>query len=346
MIIKTSSDALPFVSLFIPAYNEEKVIKTKINNSLGLQYPQNKIEIVVASDGSTDDTNKIASTFGDQITFFEYSERGGKTNLINKTIPKLNGEIIIFSDASAILEQNALHKLIRHFRDDKIGCVSGQYKLGKGNSTSSSTGESIYWRYETTIKSCESKFYSILGAHGALYAIRAELFEPLPPNAINDDYILPMLAVKHGFRAIYEEKAIANEIVHASIKGEVTRRRRISVGNFQQLFILKSLLNPFRGKIAFEFISHKLLRSFAFVFMVLLFLLNLFLHTPLFLSLLIFQIFFYVTGLLMYLFKIKECRIKLFTIPFYIFIINYSSYLGFVEFLKGNEETLWEKSTN
>jgi len=342
---KINNNYFPYISLFIPAYNEEKVIKTKIKNSLELKYPKDRIEIVVVSDGSTDNTNSIAKNFTDKIRLYNYPKRDGKTNLINKTIPKLRGEIIVFSDASALLEKDALLKLTKHFFDEKIGCVSGKYKILDQKKSTRAKGESIYWNYETFIKKQESKFYSILGAHGALYAMRKGLIKKLPENAINDDYILPMYAVKGGYRAIYEEEAIAWEIAKTSTLGEITRRKRISVGNFQQLIILKTLLNPFKGRISFEFISHKLLRGFAFIFMILLFIINLFLHSPFYITLLFMQIIFYMLGIIGFILRVKQIKLKIFTLPFYIFLINYASLLGFIEFLKGYKETKWEKST-
>lgn len=344
-LITTDKAFFPLVSFLIPAYNEESVIRNKIENTLKLDYPQDKIEIAVASDGSTDATNKIIKSYQKRIKTFIYNERTGKTNLINETTPKLSGEIIVFSDASAILENDSLKKLIVHFQDMKIGCVSGKYKLKGQDFSTRSRGESFYWKYEAFIKKQESRFYSILGAHGALYAIRKKLFRKLPPDAINDDYILPMLIIKQGYRAIYENKAIATEIAETSTKGEIKRRKRISAGNFQQLFILKSLLNPTRGKIAFEFFSHKLLRSFAFIFMIAFFIINVFLNSPFYRIFFILQIFFYLSGIIGYLIRLKGNKFKFLTIPFYIFLINSASLLGFIEFLKGNKQNKWEKST-
>lgn len=344
-VLSSDEEFFPHLSFFIPAYNEENVIKDKIENTMKLSYPSNKIEIVVASDGSTDTTNKIIASYKDRIKSFIYEKRAGKTSLINKTVPTLSGDIIVFSDASAILKKDSLQKLIRHFKDIRIGCVSGQYKLKDRISTARAKGESFYWKYETFIKRHESKFYSILGAHGALYAIRAKLLKKLPPNAINDDYILPMLIVKQGYRAIYEKKAIASEIAETTTKGEIRRRKRISRGNFQQLFILKSLLNPLKGKIAFEFISHKLLRSFSFIFMLSFFLINAFLNYTPYNTIFALQIIFYLLGILGYLVRLKGHKLKLLTIPSYIFLINLASLLGFIEYIKGNKNTQWEKST-
>jgi len=334
---------LPAISIFIPAYNEETVIEKKIRNTLDLDYPKDKIEIIVASDGSDDKTVEIANLYSDKIQLMAYDVREGKTGLINKTIPKLKGEIIIFSDASAMLEVNSLKELISPFKDPKIGSVSGLYILRDATSTSRAEGEGFYWHYETFLKTNESTFYSILGAHGALYALRKSLFRALPPKAINDDYILPMYGVQQKRRAVYEPNAIAVEEGTTSVLGEMKRRIRISVGNFQQLFLLRKLLNPFRGRIAFEFLSHKFLRSFSFLFMIILFISNIFIPTTGFRIFFLLQIFFYLLGLSGVIFFKNKRMPVLITVPFYLVIINYAAFIGLFKYIFNTQKVTWEK---
>jgi len=334
---------LPKISFFIPAYNEEQVIEKKIRNTLELDYPKDKIEIVVASDGSDDKTVEIAELYSDEIQLIAYNVREGKTSLINKTVPKLKGEIIVFSDASAMLVVNALKKLISPFKEPNIGSVSGLYILRDASSTSRAEGEGFYWHYETFLKTNESKFYSILGAHGALYALRKSLFQTLPTRAINDDYILPMYAVQQKKRAVYEPGAVAVEEGTTSVGGEMRRRIRISVGNFQQLFLLRKLLNPFLGRIAFEFLSHKFLRSFSFLFMIALFVSNIFIPILRFRIFLLLQILFYVLGLSgIVFFKNKKMPVLL-TVPFYLIIINYAAFIGLFKYLFRMQKVTWER---
>ncbi len=334
---------LPAISIFIPAYNEEHVIEKKIRNTLELDYPKDKIEIVVASDGSDDKTVEIAKLYSDKIRLIAYDMREGKTSLINKTIPKLKGEIIIFSDASAMLAVNALKNLISPFKDATIGSVSGLYILRDASSTSRAEGEGFYWHYETFLKTNESTFYSILGAHGALYALRKSLFRTLPARAINDDYILPMYGVQQKKRAVYEPGAIATEETTTSVEGEMKRRIRISVGNFQQLILLRKLLNPFRGRIAFEFLSHKFLRSFSFLFMIILFISNIFIPIPGFRIFLPLQILFYAVGLSGVIFFKNKKMPVLFMIPFYLIIINYAALIGLFKYLSRTQKVTWER---
>jgi len=334
---------LPAISIFIPAYNEETVIEKKIRNTLDLDYPKDKIEIIVASDGSDDKTVEIANLYSDKIQLMAYDVREGKTGLINKTIPKLKGEIIIFSDASAMLEVNSLKELISPFKDPKIGSVSGLYILRDATSTSRAEGEGFYWHYETFLKTNESTFYSILGAHGALYALRKSLFRALPPKAINDDYILPMYGVQQKRRAVYEPNAVAVEEGTTSVLGEMKRRIRISVGNFQQLFLLRKLLNPFRGRIAFEFLSHKFLRSFSFLFMIILFISNIFIPTTGFRIFFLLQIFFYLLGLSGVIFFKNKRMSLLITVPSYLVIINYAAFIGLFKYIFNTQKVTWEK---
>jgi cellulose synthase/poly-beta-1,6-N-acetylglucosamine synthase-like glycosyltransferase len=334
---------LPSISIFIPAYNEEPVIEKKIRNTLELDYPKEKLEIVVASDGSSDKTVEIAELYSDKIQIMAYDVREGKTGLINKTIPNLKGEIIIFSDASAMLAVNALKELIAPFKDPTVGSVSGLYILRDATSTSRAEGEGFYWHYETFLKTNESIFCSILGAHGALYALRKSLFQTLPPNAINDDYILPMYGVQQKKRAVYEPGAIAVEEGTTSVLGEMKRRIRISVGNFQQLVILRRLLNPFRGRIAFEFLSHKFLRSFSFLFMIILFFSNIFIPITGFRIFFLFQILFYLLGLGGVIFFKNRKMPVIITVPFYLVIINYAAFIGLFKYISHTQKVTWEK---
>lgn len=262
----------PRVSLLIPAYNEEAHLEERLRKSLLLDYPKESLEIVVASDGSTDRTNAIAASFQDKgIRLIAMPANVGKSPMLTRVIPLLRGEIIVMSDASTELEPSALRNLIQSFADPQVGCVCGLYRLKDAPSDLRSEGEGLYWKYETFIKQQESRLHSILGAHGAFYAIRKELFRPLGPGSINDDYLIAMRIVEQGFRSVYEPSAVAWERQPSSVEGEFARRRRIAAGNCQQMVELKHLLNPIRGWIAFTFFSHKVLRTLAPILMILLF---------------------------------------------------------------------------
>jgi len=271
--------ATPTVSLVIPAYNEEAHIEAKLDNSLALDYPRDSCEIVVADDGSMDRTNEMAARFRMRgITLLTFPHRG-KAAMLNRVMPYLKGEIVVFSDASSHLQPDALRRIVEPFADARVGCVSGLYQV-TGAGDLREEGEGLYWRYETFIKRQESRLHTILGAHGAFYAVRKTLFRPLEAEAINDDYLIPMRIVAQGYRAVYEPAARAWERETASIEGEFARRRRIATGNCQQIVSLIGLLNPLRGWVALTFFSHKVLRTLAPLFMVATLLSSLWLPQP------------------------------------------------------------------
>jgi glycosyltransferase involved in cell wall biosynthesis len=256
-------DAAPPVSLLIPAYNEEAHLEAKLRNCAALDYPANRLRVVVASDGSTDRTNAIADAWRDRgVRLFALPENIGKSAMLSHVVPRLTGEIIVFTDASSRLEREALRRLVRAFADPSVGSVCGLYRTRAGESLRDE-GEGLYWRYETWIKRQEGRLHSILGAHGAFYAIRRSLFRPLEAGTINDDYVIPMQVVAQGFRAVYEPAAAAWEEELASVESEFVRRRRIAAGNCQQVRALAGLLHPRVGWVAFCFFSHKVLRTAA-----------------------------------------------------------------------------------
>ena len=271
----------PRVSFLIPAYNEQAHIEAKLRNSLALDYPRELLEIVVANDGSTDRTVEIIGSFaGRGIRMESMPSNIGKTAMLGRVMPSLSGEIVVFSDTSSQLEPSALLRLVENFADPRVGCVSGLYRLLSSDDDLRGQGEGLYWRYETGIKAQESRLHSILGAHGAFYAIRRELFAKLKRGSVNDDYLIPMRIVQQGFRAVYDPRAVAWERESASIGGEFARRKRIAVGNCQQMVELREMLHPRYGWVAFSFFSHKVLRTLAPVFLLALLLLSFGLPTP------------------------------------------------------------------
>lgn len=265
-----AGEATPAVTLFIPAYNEAAHIEAKLRNSLALDYPRARLAIVVASDGSTDATEAIVARYAPQgVRLLRMPRNAGKAAMLDALVPQVGGDLLVFSDASGELEPDAVRRLVRPFADPAVGCVSGLYRLkAAGTADLRGEGEGLYWRYETWIKAQESRLHSILGAHGAFYAIRRALYEPLGTASINDDYLIPMRIVGRGFRAVYEPSAVAWERDVASVEGEFARRRRIAMGNCQQIVALRRLLHPRHGWVAFSFFSHKVLRTAAPLFLI------------------------------------------------------------------------------
>jgi len=272
---RTNPDALdwPAVSMIIPAYNEAEVIREKIENCLALDYPRERLEIIVASDGSSDGTAEIVREYADRgITLIDCKERSGKATVLNRTVERAAHDILIMSDANTMYEPRALRHLVKHFTDPRVGAVVGEMILQ--SISDEHKGEVQYWRYEVVLKFMENKLGAILGANGGLYAIRRELYTPIPINTLNDDFLIPLRIREGGYRQVYSPEARATEATAKSVKSEAVRKVRIAAGNIQSMVILWRLLNPLRGWIAFTFWSHKILRWFAPFFMIGAFVLN------------------------------------------------------------------------
>jgi cellulose synthase/poly-beta-1,6-N-acetylglucosamine synthase-like glycosyltransferase len=251
---------LPQVSVLIAAHNEEAVIRSRIENLLDLDYPKEKLELVIASDASRDATTAIVREYEVRgVALFDFTSRTGKASVLNASIPRLAGEIAVLSDANTMMDRQALRRLVRWFADSKVGVVCGKLVL-----TDPATGRNVdglYWRYETLLKRYEGQIGGLLGANGGIYAIRRSLFAGIPGDTIVDDFVLPLLTrLRTGCRIVYDETAIAYEETPPEMDAEFRRRARIGAGGFQSIALLWPLLNPARGAIAFTFFSHKVLR--------------------------------------------------------------------------------------
>ena len=335
----------PTVSLLIPAYNEAAYIEAKLRNSLALDYPKEKLEIVVASDGSTDRTNAIVNAFrGEGVKLLLMRDNIGKSAMLTRTVPLLRGEVVVFSDASSELEPDALRRVVRHFADRRVGCVSGLYRLRGTGGDLRGEGEGLYWRYETFIKRQESRLHSILGAHGAFYAIRKELFARLGEATINDDYIIPMRIVAQGYRAVYDPEAVAWERERASVEGEFARRRRIAAGNCQQIVELRGMLSPWHGWVAFCFFSHKVLRTLAPLFLLALFVASVGVPAPWGSLALAAQALFYGSAWAGYLMQRHGRMVTWLSPPLYFCLGNLAMLAGLLKFCFSRDRFVWERS--
>ncbi len=250
----------PSVSLLVAAYNESDVIANKIRNSLSVDYPPDKLEIVIASDGSKDATAEIVRSFvGEgsrgQVRLLNFENNRGKMAALNEAIPQLRGDIVVFSDASSMLAQDSIRILVQHFADPEIGAASGVYRLLKKDQANLGAQEDIYWKYETFLKIQEAKLGAFTGAHGSLYAIRRELYPFPSASTINDDFTIPMRILQGKHHVAYEPAAVAYEEAH-EMEG-FSRRVRIAAGNIEQLRELKKLVWPPRPFVLFCLLSHK-----------------------------------------------------------------------------------------
>jgi len=353
-----SLQQLPSVSLLIPAYNEEDVIGRKIQNSLDLDYPKDKLQILVAADGSNDRTPDIVRSFEkDGIGLNYLPERGGKMAAINRAVPDCTGDIIVFSDANNIYTSDAILYLIRPFADPKVGATSGSKRIIEDERDLSSS-EGLYWKYESIIKKNETLLGSTITAVGEILAIRKKLFISAPQNIINDDRYLVLNMLKRGYDVVYVPEAESFEYVSKSAKDEIIRRKRINAGGFQAIFLSKTLLPFNRPFEVWKIISHKYFRAFVPFAFILAFAFNLILvvlpaNNPRFpfLQLAIpynwifmgLQIIFYLVGIICAQVKIPGKFGKILYLPTFLINSNYAVIIGLLSFFRNQEAHLWER---
>lgn len=335
----------PTVSLIIAAYNEEDIIEEKLKNSLSLDYPKDKLEIVVFSDASTDRTNELVNRYQDKgIILIQLSERKGKTAGQNLAVNHAKGEIIIFSDANAVYRKEAIRKIVRNFSDRSVGCVCGELVYYNEDKSLIGDAENVYWDYEKFIKRQENQAASILGANGSIYAVRKKLFVPLPEDMISD-FIEPFKIIEQDYRVIYEPEALSFEQSTTNFNEEYRRKKRIINRSFYSLLYYKTFLNPIKYPLlSFQLISHKLLRWLIPIYLPIIFIVNLFLLNSLFFQITIgLQIIFYAIAILGYLLEKKQWHNVLFYTPFYYCLVNIASLRAILEyFIKKKKIVTWK----
>ena len=344
---ESASYPLPTVSLLIAAYNEEKVIRAKIENCLLLDYPKDLLQIWVASDGSSDNTNRIVKKYAeahDHVHLLEFP-RTGKSGMLNQAMNRIKSEVVVFSDANTEYSADAVKRLVRHFEDPDVGCVSGRLIYRNPGETISGKGESFYWKYETALKKWESRLGYVAGANGAIYAIRRDLFEPFPPRTINDDFTLSMKIVMKGFKSAYDENAVVYEDVAPSMQSEFNRHVRDGAGHYIAVVHLLGLLNPLLGLRSFIYWSHRIIRWMVPFLLILLFIVNLFLlGESSYRILFILQCMFYLLAILGWA-GIKKAHLPfLIYVPFYFCNLNSALFLGFLRAAANAQKTTWERT--
>lgn len=234
----------PFVSVVISAWNEEDVIRQRIENLLKSGYPQNFLEILVGSDGSTDRTAEIVSSFSQSnVRLLDFKERRGKMAVLNDLVKEAKGEFLVFTDCRQAFAEKVIHELVSNFHDEKVGCVSGELILSEG-SGATGKGVGLYWKYEKFMREAESLIHSMLGATGAIYAIRKELYTPIPLEVVLDDMWVPLNIVLKGYRAVFDRSAKAYDKVADNPQEEYRRKARTLFGNFQIFARLWKLFVP------------------------------------------------------------------------------------------------------
>lgn len=339
---------LPVVTLLVAAYNEENYIIQKIENSLALNYPADKLRLWVVADGSTDRTVELCKAYP-AVTVFHSPERKGKIHAVNRVMEEIKTSIVIFSDANTDLNQDALKNIVRHFSDPKVGGVAGEKRIVSLNQDNASgSGEGLYWKYESALKTMDSKFTTAIGAAGELFAVRKELYVNPHTDTIIEDFVTSMKIVAAGYRFVYEPDAYAIETASASIKDEWKRKVRISAGGIQAIIRLPELLNIFKyGWVSWQYVSHRAMRwSLAPLALLVLLITNIILlpNSILYVLALVAQGTFYLLAFIGHLFREKKIAIKGFFVPYYFTMMNLSVYAGAMRLLRKTQSVVWEKS--
>lgn len=333
---------LPSVALIIVAHNEEGVIEDKLKNSLALDYPRDNMDIVVASDASTDGTDEIVMAYEDKgVRLVRLAVRGAQTGAQNFAVPRSFGDIVVFSDANSMYKPDAIKKLVEPFADRKAGCVVGRLRHTNPEATSVSYGEELYWRYESFLKRKQSDASALFLANGAIYAVRRNLYKEVNPNH-DHDTIVPLRTAGLGYRVVYQPEALAYEIASESFKGELRRKIRIITRDARTFIDLRFMLTPFRPWAAFNIISHKLLRWCVGFAMTGIFVSNLFLlEETLFQFTLAAQIGFYAVSGLAHIMDAVGWRNSLVRIPLYFCLVNGAGMMAALGLCTGKRMKTW-----
>ena len=343
----SNNEELPFVSILISAFNEEDVIEKKIDSIFNSQYPNNKFEVLIGSDASTDNTNNILEKLSkkyNSLYYFNLEDRQGKGNIINKLEVKSKGEILIITDANIIFSEDVIFNLIRHFKNTDIGLVDSQIINTGLDKSGISIQEKSYISREAKIKSKESITWgSMMGPFGGCYAVRKNLYEKIPPTYLVDDFFINMIVLDKNHKAINDLEAIVFEDVSNDLYIEFKRKIRIATGNFQNLFHFIHLLWPPYKGIAISFLSHKVLRWFGPFFILIIFLCNLLLlSNPFYYYFFIFQCF--IAFLALFDFFMRKIGIHILFLRFitHFLSMNLAMLIGFFRFIIGVKSNVWQ----
>jgi biofilm PGA synthesis N-glycosyltransferase PgaC len=332
------------VSAVLVVRNEEDKIEDRITNLLDQEYPRKLVEIIVVSDGSTDNTLALASRVGNaRVKTVDTGRPVGKALAINAGVKAASHDIIIFADARQSFSRNVFAELASMFHDEKIGAVSGELVLTRQGKSEVNEGVDLYWKYEKLIRRKESAADSVIGATGSIYAIRKALFEPLPEQTILDDFLIPMRIALKGYRVVFIRSAKAFDRVTEKAAHEFARKVRTLAGNFQALKFEKALLNPAKNRLFFQLVSHKLTRLAVPYFCIAALVSNCFLIGAFFRFTLIVQLCFYALVLLKFTPLAKSIIGGIIRVAWTFAVLNAAAVMGLFVFLRGRESAIWKK---
>lgn len=338
------SDALPSVSMLIACHNEEANIERKLNNVLAIDYPADRLQIIVVSDGSTDATEEIATRFADRVNLLSLP-RQGKAAAINEAARVADGELFVFTDANSMFDTSSIRALVRPFGDSQVGGVAGDQRYDKTNTASNiEEGERRYWSFDRWLKRVQSRAGNVTSATGAIYAIRRELFRTVP-GGVTDDFFISTQVIAQGYRLVFVEDAIAREPVSDTAAAEFNRKVRLMTRGLRGVAVMKRLLNPFRyGFYSLQLFSHKVLRRLNVFSLIVLAVTSplLWQHGIVFQIATILQLAFYGTAAAAQLSRMSRIRaFKIFSLPAFFVMANVAALVATLNVARGKNIELW-----
>ena len=339
------TDFEPTVTVVISAFNEQDRIVARIENLLEQNYPADKLKIIVVSDGSTDETvarlNLINSV---RLHVIPLERNWGKSIAVSRGVTEATGEIIVFADVRQRFCPNAIRSLAQPFSDQSIGATTGELILeASDDSDQDMEGVGLYWKYEKMIRDSESKIDSMVGATGAIYAIRRSLYEPLPEGIILDDVLTPMRIAKKGFRVCMVRDAIAYDTLSGSTGEEFSRKVRTLAGNFQLMQVAPWINNPFKNRLFFQWISHKVFRLLAPYAMILLLISSFLIGNAFYSFIGLLQLIVYIAATAGLIAMSKGKKVKLVGTASNFLMLNITAVVGLYSILTGQTASLWKK---
>lgn len=334
---------LPRVAMVVAAYNEEHVLAEKLRNTWEIDYPADRFQLYVGSDGSSDGTEAILRSCADaRLHAYCFTDRRGKISVLNELLEHVDADIIVMSDANTIYSPDAVKELVKHFDDPTVGCVSGELRLAQKGGVS---GEGIYWRYEQWIKRNESRLGFLIGSNGAVFALRRELYQPLPPSTIIEDFVLTMRVIEQGYRVRFAPEARVVEPPCATSRAEMVRKIRIGAGGFQALGLTRRLLSPRYGLCAFAFWGHKVIRWVVPQCLLVALCANMILaRSPIYAAALALQVACMALGAWAYKAPAGRKTPKWSRPVTYFYLMNYALFLGFLRFLFRTQRVTWDRA--
>lgn len=331
------------VTVLIPAYNEASCIARTVENKLEQDYPRDLLEIIVVSDGSTDGTDEIVARYADRgVKLIRTAGRRGKAAALNEAVTHARGEILVFSDANSIFEQDAVQRLVENFADRRVGYVTGCLEL-LHDGAASGQGGGAYMRYENWLRTLETRVDSVIGANGGVDAMRRSLYRDVPPDQITD-FVLPLRTIAAGYRVVYDERAKSSEHANTEMSSEFRMRVRVALRALRGLVYMRAALNVFRAPLpAFCIFSHKILRYLSFLFLAGALVLNVLLAGlhPFFALLLVGHLCFYALAIIGLRQDLPKMFRRLAALPTYFVVSNVAFGLAVIRFARGDVVATW-----